>query len=294
MSVIDLEVVDAQVHVWGEDSPERPWDSSVAIAPHGPPGMPASTVLAAMSNAKVNAGLIIPVSFEGNRNDLGIAACERWPHQFGMLGRFDFSDPGAATSILEHMGRSGFLGVRMTFNRDAETWLRDGTLDWFWPFAERENVPIALFPKGDLGILLEIANRHPGLKITIDHLATSEPQNGYDTLDRIRELEPLGAAENISVKATALPISFPTTYSPELVRTVIDLVLDWFGTGRVFWGSDYTRYHDGLDYGHTVQQFRDGIAHLAPASQRAIMGGSLREWFNWETGRPTMSSEHAT
>ena len=49
-------------------------------------------------------------------------------------------------------------------------WLADGTLDWLWAAAERAGVPIAMLATDSLADIGKIAERHPGLRLTIDHL----------------------------------------------------------------------------------------------------------------------------
>jgi L-fuconolactonase len=283
MRTDQLEIVDAQVHLWGANTPERPWSTSFAGAAHGPAELTAETMLAAMDAAGVNAAVIVPPSFEGDRNDLGLAAAHAYPERFLTHGRFDLSTPAAAEAMVAELADPGLRGVRITFNAGASTWLADGTLEWFWDFAAERGVPVSVFPMGDdLQLVGGIAERHPRLKVSIDHLATSVPSGGYDTLDRIRQLEPLAKWPNVAVKASALPLAFPSTYSVDVVRTVVDHVVGWFGPARVFWGSDVSRYdREPLTYGDTLEVFQVGIAHLGRTEQRLVMGAALREWLDW-------------
>ena len=65
----------------------------------------------------------------------------------------------------------GNLGLRYGFLRDPErTWIADGTLEWLWAAAEQAGVPIAMLATDSLKEVGEIAERHPGLRLTIDHL----------------------------------------------------------------------------------------------------------------------------
>ena len=63
------------------------------------------------------------------------------------------------------------LGLRYTFLQEPmREWLPDGTLDWSWAAAERASVPIAMLATDSLAPIGAIAERHPGLRLTIDHL----------------------------------------------------------------------------------------------------------------------------
>jgi hypothetical protein len=63
------------------------------------------------------------------------------------------------------------LGLRYGFLQEPmRGWLADGTLDWLWAAAERAGVPIAMLATDSLAHIGRIAERHPGLRLTIDHL----------------------------------------------------------------------------------------------------------------------------
>ena len=49
--------------------------------------------------------------------------------------------------------------------------MTDGSLDWLWPAAERAGVPVALAAALFLPTVGQIAERHPGLKLIVDHMA---------------------------------------------------------------------------------------------------------------------------
>lgn len=279
----EVEILDSQVHIWGANTPERPWTPEFAGEPHGPPEVSADAVLAEMDRAGVAGAIIVPPSFEGDRNDLAHEASSAHPDRFRFHGRFSLVSEKVTEEVLAAMEDGLMLGVRLTFNAGAARWLEDGTVDWFWAFAAERDVPVSLFPTpAQLPILADIAKRHPGLKLAIDHLAAGNNPAEFDSMDVVHRLEPLVAIPNIAVKASGLPNSFPGTYSPERVREVIDLVISMFGPERAFWGSDLTRSpapHD--DYAESVRVFLEGTAHLPLDQRQLIMGGALREWFGW-------------
>ena len=62
------------------------------------------------------------------------------------------------------------LGFRFTFNQPQQkAWWTDGSLDWFWAACEREKLPVGLLAGGNMAAFGRIAERHPGLKLHIDH-----------------------------------------------------------------------------------------------------------------------------
>ena len=74
-----MRIVDAQVHIWAADSADRPWPTSGRSAPHRPEPFSAADLLAEMDAAGVDRVVIVPPSWEGDRNDLALAACRQHP-----------------------------------------------------------------------------------------------------------------------------------------------------------------------------------------------------------------------
>ena len=70
-------IVDSQVHIWGADSPQRPWPARAhaqrALA------LGADELLGWMDEGGIDRAIIVPPSWEGDRNDLAIAAARAHP-----------------------------------------------------------------------------------------------------------------------------------------------------------------------------------------------------------------------
>lgn len=280
----DLGIYDSQVHVWGANTPERPWEPQFAGAAHGPPEVTAGDILMQMDRAGVRGALLVPPSFEGDRNDFALAAARASLDRFRVLGRFPVADPAIGDAIEEAMDEPAMLGVRLTFNAQAASWLTDGRLDWFWGFASKRDIPVSLFPPsaGHVAAIGEVAGSFPELKLSIDHMALGADPADFDSLLALDRLRPLARHDRVAVKVSALPNAFPTTYSAGVVNAVVDRLLAWFGADRLFWGSDLTRSpapHD--DYAVSVETFLEGIAPLSPSERALLMGDALRAWFDW-------------
>src|SRR5437762_4697106 len=64
-------IVDAQVHIWGANTPERPWPAGRS-SPHRPQPFSKDDLLQEMNAAEVARVVIVPPSWEG------IATTWRW------------------------------------------------------------------------------------------------------------------------------------------------------------------------------------------------------------------------
>ena len=98
------------------------------------------------------------------------------------------------------------LGLRFYFNeRHKREWMTDGSLDWLWPAAERAGVPVALAAALFLPTVGRIAERHPGLKLIVDHMAVPPGSQGEAAYRFQPELLALAKYPNVAVKATGQP-----------------------------------------------------------------------------------------
>src|SRR5436190_3589456 len=84
---VPMLIVDAQVHIWDADTPERPWPASGRSRPHRPLPFSKDDLLHEMDAAGVARVVIVPPSWEGDRNDLALAAAQRHPDRFAVMGR---------------------------------------------------------------------------------------------------------------------------------------------------------------------------------------------------------------
>src|SRR3954469_8205544 len=138
---VPMLIVDAQVHIWGADTPERPWPASGRSRPHRPLPFSKDDLLCEMDAAGVARVVIVPPSWEGDRNDLALAAARLHPDRFAVMGRLPLRrrDPAALARWRE---QPGMLGIRVTTaGAGARELFTDPGGDWLWTAAERNGVP---------------------------------------------------------------------------------------------------------------------------------------------------------
>lgn len=91
-----MPIVDAQVHIWAANTPERPWPRHQA---HKPEPITKDDLLREMKGAGVDRAVIVPPSWEGERNDLALAAGQAHPDRFAVMGRLDPEAPASRELI---------------------------------------------------------------------------------------------------------------------------------------------------------------------------------------------------
>ena len=132
-----------------------------------------------MDEAGVDRALIHPVLWDPDSNELAVQAVGKYPDRFAIMGWFYLDDPNGSDLVAHWKERSGMLGLRFYTNeRHPQSWFTDGTLDWLWPAAERAHVPVALGAAMFLPTVGKIAERHPGLKLIVDHMGVPRASTG--------------------------------------------------------------------------------------------------------------------
>lgn len=273
-------IVDAQVHIWAADTPERPWPAR--HAPHRPEPFSADDLLQEMNVAGVDAAMLVPPSWEGERNDLGLAAAKMHPTRFAVMGRFDPSASESRAAIAHVRKAPGMLGLRFTFHTpQLEPLLAEGHVDWLWPEAEKHGVPLmVLVPPRRLKRVAEIAKQHPGLRIILDHLSIPKGAKGADAFAHLDDLLALAALPNVAAKATSLSHFSTEPYPHRDVHAPARRVIEAYGPRRVFWGTDMTKLPPG-SYRRAVTMWTEEMPWLAPTDLEWVMGRGLCEWLGW-------------
>ncbi|MBI2203423.1 MAG: hypothetical protein HYU41_06185 [Candidatus Rokubacteria bacterium] len=74
-------IVDAQVHIWGADTPDRPWPPGRAHQAQKPYPVTKDLVLDGMKEAGVDRVVLVPPSWEGDEGDVTRSmTLTMWPH----------------------------------------------------------------------------------------------------------------------------------------------------------------------------------------------------------------------
>jgi L-fuconolactonase len=272
-------IVDAQVHIWAANTPERPWPARHEA--HKPQPITAEDMVREMKTAGVDKCVLVPPSWEGERNDVCLAAAAKYPDKFAVMGRLDPQAPESRKRVAAWRKQRGMLGLRFTLHRPfLRPLLTEGHLDWLWPEAEKAGVPVMTLAQApDLHRFGEVAERHPALKMTIDHMGLTGGK-GEEAFKGQGELLALAKRPNIAVKVTCLPHYATDPYPFRSLHPHLRKVYDAFGPKRMFWGSDISRlpctYRESLTY------LMDEVPWLSASDKEWIGGRGVVEWIGWK------------
>jgi len=173
------------------------------------------------------------------------------------------------------------LGLRFTFLQPhMKTWPTDGTIDWLWPAAERAGLPVALLAANFLPTVGQVAERHPRLKLIIDHLGRRSPaetaRRRGTTCRRCspsRRIPTSRSRRRARRAIRARPIRSATSTTSCAASTTPSARADVLGT-------DITRMP--CSYRQCVTMFTEELPWLKGRDQELVMGRAVCDWIGWK------------
>jgi len=274
-------ITDAQVHLWAAETPQRPWRKGEK--PHRAQPLGSDEMLREMDSAGVARVIIVPPVWEGFRNDLALEAAQQHPGRFAVMGRITpeaLVQPQSRGMLAGWRAQPGMLGLRFTFNTGAMVQiLLGGHMDWLWAEAEKEGIPImVLVSHARVSLIDQIAVRHPGLRLIMDHLALTagRDETAFRDFDKVLAI---AKRPNVAAKVSALPCFSSDRYPYPSLHGHIRQALDAFGPRRLFWGTDFSR--SPISYHENVTLFTEELPWLGAQDQEWIMGRGVCEWVGW-------------
>jgi L-fuconolactonase len=272
-------IVDAQVHVWAPQTPQRPWlragDAHLA-KPFG-----YQDLRSEMARAGVDRAVLIPPAWEGDRVDFVLEAAAKYPDRFAVMGRIGVQRPQSAALLPGWKQQPGMLGIRVSFQKEHNRhWMKDGTADWFWPAAEQCGIPVMVFAPDWADEIRAIAINHPGLKLIVDHMGLRREQDALAAAAMERTIA-LADCPNVHVKVSSVPLYSSEPYPYRNLHEPLRRLISAFGPRRSFWGTDITRIWSRCSYRQCVTLFTEALDFLSADDLEWVMGRGIMQCLEW-------------
>jgi len=273
-------IADSQVHLWKAHSPERPWPNPNA-KPQLPQPFGYERLVGLMDEAGVDRVVIVPPSWEGNRNDYALEAAAKHPGRFGVMGRINVTDPKEGARFADWRQQPGMLGLRVTFLGPQKPWLTDGSADWLWPAAENAGLPI-MFLAVRMEELHRIARQKPGLTLIVDHMGLSGEAIELGLKQRLLDnTVQLAKFPNVSVKLSSVPAYTDDPYPYREMTPQLKRIFEAYGPRRCYWGSDMTNSLAKATYRQRIEHFTQELDFFSAEDKDWVMGRALLARLAW-------------
>jgi L-fuconolactonase len=265
-------IVDSQVHAWTRGE---------STGHHRRAPVTVDVLRSEMARAGVARAVLVPPLWDPGGNAYSLSLAQAEPDRFAVMGLLepDAADPCARLRAWKD--QPGMLGIRFLLNsRERIAPMLAGRLAPLWPVAEAAGLVVALLIPDGLHLVDDIARRHPGLRIIVDHLGVARGATGPAAFDHLPALLALATLPNVHVKAAAVGDYALDPYPFRSVAEPLRRIFDAFGDERIVWGSDLSRLHH--PYRQCVTHFCETLPWLRRADLERIMGGNIRRLLGWQ------------
>lgn len=244
-------------------------------------------LMAEMSTAGVDRVVLVPRAHPSNpdNNAPTIRAAEERPDLFSVVALVDLQNRAKVERWAEGWSEAGVVrACRALGYRDPSRSLLDGRkLGWFWALAEELRIPTMLLAPDLLDRVAEIAEAHPDLPLTIDHMGIDPDRQDYTSDELVAAIErtnELARFPQVRVKASRVPGTVTESYPFRSTSGAVERLVDAWGPQRVFWGSDLTKLR--CSYRECVEHFTMELDFLTSDDLEWVMGRGVCKWLGWE------------
>lgn len=270
-------VIDAHQHFWDPRRAGYPWMTGAKAGlrrPFGP-----DDLRPALRTCGVESTILVQTrsSYEESKEFLALAAASGFVA--GVVAWVDLTDPAAGERIAElrqHPGGDCLAGIRHQVEDEPDPdWLR------------RPDVQRGLRAVGDAGLVydllvtsrelpaaLAVARLNPGVRFVIDHIAQPPIEAGeiepWATL-----MAPFAELENVCCKLSGMvTMADHRHWTPADLSPYAERVLEWFGPGRLLFGSDWPVCLLAADYPGVLRAAEQVLARISPNERAQIFRGT--------------------
>ncbi|WP_214325827.1 amidohydrolase family protein [Nonomuraea sediminis] len=243
-------IVDAHQHFWDLDKGSYPWltpEAGILYRTYAPEDLAPE-----LAEAGVTGTILVQAANSVADTDLMLAQADNNDFVRGVVGWVPLTDPAqAAEAITKYRKHPKFVGVRHLIHDEPDP-------DWVVQPAVLESLGllaeaglafdvVSLLPR-HLEHVVTLAERHPTLKLVIDHLSKPRIRDG--------ELEPwatllrrAAACPNVHAKVSGLVTEADhERWTVADLRPYVDHAVEVFGPERLMFGSDWPVALQAADY----------------------------------------------
>lgn len=190
--------------------------------------------------------------------DFLLSLADQHAYLGAVVGWVDFAAKDTPAQLDRFSTHPKFRGVRPMIQDIAEdNWMLRAELnDTFVALTERDLSFDALIQPRHLQALIELVERHPSLRVVINHCAKPEVRDWQPGDAHFRAwqsgMTELAGHSNVFCKLSALPTRSAPDWSAATFSAYVDVLMTGFGEARLMWASDWPilerngRYDDWL------------------------------------------------
>ncbi len=269
------DVVDAHVHVWDADRAGYPW---LAATPQLHRAYELADV--AGEHAALGVGDVVLVQAADNVEDSeNMLRAATDPRVAGVVVWAPLHDVPAMTRLLDGWRGHPVVGVRHLVHRepDPDWLLRPAVQDGLAALADR-NLTFDVCAESEhlLGLVPELARRHPGLSLVVDHLGKPPiAQAGWQPWADL--LAAAASCPRVTAKVSGLNTAAAADWSARDLRPYVEHALRVFESDRLMYGGDWPFALQAAEsYGRIWRGIRLCLDGLTTSDLGQVLSGTAR------------------
>lgn len=264
-------IIDSHLHVWDRSGAEYSW-----LGPDLPEvnrNIFLDEVKPSLERAGVTGVILVQSADEQGDTDNMLEVASD-PLVLGIVGWVPLERPREAEHRLSALRENpAIVGIRnLIHDRSDPDWVLRPEFDVGLGLLEDSGLPFDFVTGGPdaIGRLLRIADRHPRLKIVLDHLGKPPISGGAGDIEQWAGLMRQAAERpNIFAKVSGLYASHGPAdrWTHQQVAVAVAVAFQTFGADRVMYGGDWPMAIMAGGYDRVFDALKDAVAQLAPESK---------------------------
>lgn len=267
------QVIDAHQHFWRLNRGDYGW-LTAALGPIHRDFL-ADDLLPLLRAGGVDGTVLVQAAPTEAETAFLLQIAHAQPFVRGVVGWSDMEAPDAADRIAVLAADPLLVGLRpMVQDLADDDWLlRPGLMPAFRAIVEADLAFDALVLPRHLPRLAALRDRHPDLRIVVDHGA--KPAIREQLFDIwARDIAVIAGDGRSVCKLSGLATEAGPDWTPETLRPYVEHLLECFGPERLVFGSDWPVLTLVGSYDDWLSAVRGYLAPLTAVERAAVLGGN--------------------
>ena len=276
--------IDAHQHFWRYSPEEYSWidDSMRAIRRNFLP----ADLAPALASAQLDGSIAVQARQSIDETDWLLALADSSPGIKGVVGWVPLAAEGAdIRRVLDRYdGQTRLKGVRHVLQAEPDAYFSNPGFNTALHEIARRNLSYDLLVYArQLPAALAWIDRHPNLRVVVDHIA-KPVVDGVPRPEWRAQMRELARRPNVFCKFSGVVTEAPHwRWSVGQIRPYFETVLEAFGAQRLMFGSDWPVCLVAADYARWFATVESLVQPLSTTERDAIFGGAATAFYHLDS-----------
>jgi len=235
-----------------------------------------------LASSNVEKTILVQAAESENETDFMLLIAEKTSFVEGVVGWIDMESPTVISKLESLVQNPYFKGIRpMLQDIDDVNWVLNPNFNPIFEFMAKNKLTFdALIRDVHLSNIHILAQRHPTLKIVINHCAKPDISKlpSYFWKNRLVNI---AECKNVNIKFSGLLTEAPQgAVLKEIIQPYFDHVMTTFGVNRILWGSDWPVIKLNGEYETWVEMTESLLKTYSVEDKRKVWSLNAKQFYN--------------